>query len=400
MYFLHKYLFGASLLGALAVSANASNWDVSGDIEIQTRWFADSSVHQGQNDSNVTSSIHASTEFKWRGDGGSQRGSIIPFFRVDAIDNERSIFDIREGYWAYEGNNVEWLLGVNTLFWGVTESVHLVDIVNQTDAIADIDGEEKLGQPMVNLAWQTDWGLLSFFILPGFRERTFAGEEGRLRTPLVVDTGDPVYESGAEEKHTDLAFRYSHYFGDFDLGLSIFSGTSREPRLVFNDERMNFTPHYDQTTQVGIDLQYTNDAWLWKLETAYRESRFDHFFAAVGGFEYTSFQIFSSRADLGYLIEYQYDGRNDREPISIADNDIFMALRLAINDPQDTAILAGIVYDHRSDESFINIEADRRVGKNFVITGRARIFNNADQNDPTFSLRHDDYIQISIARYF
>ncbi|MDD7885073.1 hypothetical protein [Flavivirga sp. 57AJ16] len=38
----------------------------------------------------------------------------------------------------------------------MTESNHLVDIINQTDAVETFDGEEKLGQPMVQLSWGTD----------------------------------------------------------------------------------------------------------------------------------------------------------------------------------------------------------------------------------------------------
>jgi len=48
------------------------------------------------------------------------------------------------------------LVGINSVFWRVVESNHLVDILNQTDLIEDIDGEEKLGQPMISLSTQQD----------------------------------------------------------------------------------------------------------------------------------------------------------------------------------------------------------------------------------------------------
>ena len=34
------------------------------------------------------------------------------------------------------------------------------------------------------------------------------------------------------------------------------------------------TPHYDQIDQFGIDLQYTRDAWLWKLDCEFRRFNF------------------------------------------------------------------------------------------------------------------------------
>lgn len=111
------------------------------------------------------------------------------------------------------------------VFWRVTESRHLVDIVNHSDNLEDIDLEDKLGQPMPLIGTERDWGDIEFFILPYFREREFAGSDGRLRTGLLV-TGDPLYESGAEENNVDLALRYSGFVGGWDMGASSFYGTS------------------------------------------------------------------------------------------------------------------------------------------------------------------------------
>ena len=86
-------------------------------------------------------------------------------------------------------------------------------IWNQPDAVADIDGEDKLGQPMVNLEMQCDLGLVGVYLLPYFRERSFAGADGCLRTPLPVDTDAAEYKSSDEVNHIDLALRYSHYVG-------------------------------------------------------------------------------------------------------------------------------------------------------------------------------------------
>ena len=48
--------------------------------------------------------------------------------------------------------NYETKIGVRKDFWGVTETVHRVDILNQTDSVDGFDGEDKLGQPMINLS--------------------------------------------------------------------------------------------------------------------------------------------------------------------------------------------------------------------------------------------------------
>ena len=386
------------LLSALAAETGRASWDVSSNIDLTTRLFTEDARWPGQDNATTQLSIAGSTELRWR--GIESRASIVPYLRYDATDGERSRADLREAYWAKEAQSHELLVGVNTVFWGVTESVHLVDIINQTDAVADIDGEDRLGQPMINLELQRDWGLVSVYVLPYFRERTFAGEDGRLRTPLSVDTDNPQYESSDEENHVDLALRYSHYVGSVDIGASAFSGTSREARLLPNADGSAFIPYYDQINQLGLDLQYTVDAWLWKLEAIARETQNNSFTAVVGGFEYSFYQVADSAADVGLLFELQYDDRDGGEPVTLADNDLFAGIRLALNDTQDTAVLAGVGYDLETSETYVNIEADRRFGEETVLEMRARIFTNAESGDSSYAIENDDYLQMQLSRYF
>jgi hypothetical protein len=380
--------------------ARGEGVDISASIELQTRAVWHDPQWAGQDDQALQGSIAWTTEFRWRNEDGNQRASFIPYLRWDTSDDERSLSDLREAYWAFEGDDFEVLVGANTVFWGVTESVHLVDTINQTDFAGDIDGEDKLGQPMVSLALQRDWGEISAFVMPYFRERTFAGGEGRFRPPLPVDTDNPLYESSDEESHVDFALRYSHYIGDVDIGLHAFSGTSREPRFVAAADGQSLLPVYDQIDQVGVDLQYTKDAWLWKLEAIVRDAASRSFAAAVGGFEYSLYQVGESSAEIGFLLEYQYDGRNEFEPVTIADNDVFVGTRVALNDVQDTAVLAGVSYDIDTGETFVNIEAERRFGEDWFAELRVRAFSGAEQGDTTYWLRRDDYVQLNIARYF
>jgi hypothetical protein len=388
------------LSSALNVRADESAWDVAANLDLQSRFFTQDAQWPSQSSQTGEVSLAFSAEFRWRNPDGDQRVSVTPYLRWDETDSERSLVDLPEAYWAFEGNNYELLIGANTVFWGVTESVHLVDIVNQTDAVADLDGEDKLGQPMVNLELQKDWGLLSFYVLPYFRERTFAGVDGRFRAPLPVDTDGAVYESQDEENHTDFAFRYSHYMGDVDIGVSLFSGTSREPRLVSNADGTSLVPYYDQIEQIGVDLQYTHEAWLWKLEAIVRDGALDSFAAAVGGVEYTVYQIRESSADLGLLFEYQYDARSDSEPLTLADNDVFVGTRLAFNDVQDSTALLGFAYDVDTGATFVNIEADRRLGNDYVVELRGRFFTGVERDDPMFAVASDDYLQLQLSRYF
>ena len=119
-------------------------------------------------------------------------------------------------------------VGVKKIFWGKTESVHLVDIINQTDAVESFDGEQKLGELMVHFSQFTKIGTFDIFAMPYFRKRVFPGREGRLRPGsedgLVIDSRDFSFESNAEEWRPSFAFRWSHYVGVLDIGLSYFNG--------------------------------------------------------------------------------------------------------------------------------------------------------------------------------
>jgi len=380
-----------------SVPAVAGDIDVAGFVGAETQLFIEDPKHVGQKSGPVLSAIF-NPEFRYK--TKDHRFSFIPFYRHDSRDEARSHFDIREAYWLYIADDWEVLTGINKVFWGVTESRHLVNIINQNDLVEDLDGEDYLGQPMVNFAKQTDFGRLSLYALPGFRERSFSGMSGRFRGPLVVDTDNARYESGAKEKHIDVAARWSHYFGDWDVGLSHFYGTGREPRLVANAAGTKLEPHYDLINQTGLDVQYTDEAWLWKFEAIMREGQGKTFAAATGGFEYTFYQVMDSAADIGALVEYHYDGRNYEAPAVAFDNDIFAGLRLSLNDIQDTAVLAGFSVDPDTAESFYNLEAERRIGNDYTVELRARFFGGADVGEDGFPLADDDYIQIRFSRYF
>ena len=153
-----RYLLVSLLFALLPLSpARGGELDISGNVEAQVRSFWQDPAWVGQDDRALQPTVVSTTEIRWYNAAGNQRAALIPYLRWDAIDDERSLVDLREAYWAFEGDDYEVLVGANTVFWGVTESAHLVDIINQTDFAGDIDGEDKLGQPMLNAAFQRDW---------------------------------------------------------------------------------------------------------------------------------------------------------------------------------------------------------------------------------------------------
>lgn len=389
--------------------AVAGELSLSGFVAFESRPYFGGARFEEQADGAQTSLV-AAPEVDWRSANGRHRLSFDPFLRFDGTDGERTHFDLREASWRYLGDDWELLLGVDRVFWGVTESRHLVDVLNQDDAVEDVDGEDKLGQPMVAVQLLRDWGTLGVYLMPMFRERTFPGSDGRLRPPLPVDSGDARYESSAGDRHLDFALRYSTYFGDWDLGLSYFDGTGREPRLLPDGtgERTSprrganvLVPHYDLIRQAGIDVQYTRSAWLWKLEGIYREGHGPAFGAFVGGFEYTLYQIGGTAGDLGLIAEVLYDGRDPRlAPPTVFEDDLFLGGRWALNDVQDTAVLVGWLLDREDGSAALSIEAERRLVGGWKVEVESRLFLDVAARNSLASLEGDDFMTLRLSRYF
>lgn len=385
------------------VTVQAEQWDIAGSIAAEIRLFPNKPAFAEQNDSTVSPSFSVAPELVYEWNQDKDRLTFIPFVRWDKDDDNRTHADIREANWLHIGARWDILIGIGKVFWGVTESRHLVDIINQTDGVEDIDGEDKLGQPMIRLNLTRDWGTLNFFVLPGFRERTFPANNARLRGPLPIDTDNPSYESSAKDKHVDIAMRWSHTIDEWDIGVAHFDGTSREPRLLSTTRsgQTVFVPHYDQITQTSLDIQFTGEATLWKLEAITREGYGDRFFAAVAGLEYTFYQVIQNRADLGVLLEYLYDDRNRLSaPLTTTDDDFFIGARLTLNDIHDTTFLAGAIIDRHTQTTLYNLEVERRLDDHWKLAVEGRLISHVSESDPLIMISKDDFVSVQITRYF
>jgi hypothetical protein len=377
--------------------------ELSGFAAVDARLFPRSPLFPEQDGQALQPSLVLQPEYRLEWRGGADRLTVIPFARLDTVDDHRTHFDVRELSWLRVGDGWDLLVGVSKVFWGVTESRHLVDIVNQTDLVEDPEGEDKLGQPMIRLATLTDRGAVTLFVLPRFRERTFPGPAGRLRFAVPVDTKRAVYQSSLEAWHPDLAVRWSHVLGDWDIGLAHFRGTSREPRLVPAVDpagRAVLVPHYDVIDQTSLDLQLTRERWIWKLEAIVRAGHGTRFGALVAGVEYTFHGVFGTAADLGVLGEYLYDGRGPAAPPTPFDDDLFVGARLTLNDPQNTQVLAGVIVDRTSQATAVRVEASRRLGDRWTINLDARAFASVPPSDVLAAVRRDHFGQLRLAYFF
>lgn len=371
------------------------DWDA--EVGFETRYFFEDGL-TGQDRFHPSLRVETEYEREW----GNNSFELVLFGRWDKEDDERTHVDIREAAWTHVADNWELKAGISKVFWGVTESRHLVDIINQTDAVENIDGEDKLGQPMVKLSAERAWGTVDLFWLPYFRERTFTGEDGRFGVLPPIDTNDALYESGAEEWHQDFAIRYSHYVGDLEFALSHFSGTSRSA-VPGELKGTKVLPLYYLIDQTGVELQYIYEDWLFKFEGVTSSGPIDRYSAAVFGFEYTQYGIWDSQADLGWLLEYLFDDSKDAALFHAFEDDVFAGWRYAFNDEDSSEILAGFIYDPATEEIFYSLEASKRLAADLKINVEARVFDGASTSDFTKKsafLQDEDLVQLELVKYF
>lgn len=391
-------LLGAAAVLALAGPVRAEPGEWSGEAALETRLFAHDAIHAGQ--VRQVASLSAEPEY-WR-PFGPHAVTVKPFVRVDSADPERTHADLREGFASLVFDRFELELGVRKVFWGVTEVQHLVDVINQTDAVENPDTEDKLGQPMAHLIVPAEWGQFEAFLLPWFRERTFPGERGRLRGPLVVDTDRAFYESSRGPRHMDAAVRYKRFFGPWEAGLSHFQGTGREPTLVAGVDGGGgpvLLPYYEQIGQTGLDAQLIVGEWLLKAEAVRRTGQGAPFFAWTTGFEYTFTGVAGTRMDLGVLAEWLRDTRGAAATTPF-DNDLSAGLRLAVNDLSSTEALVAAVADPDTGGWSAFLEASRRVAARVTLEVEARLFGGMPAGDVLYGLRRDDHLQLTLAYHY
>lgn len=379
--------------------------ELSGRLSVESRWHPKNGAWSGQRSHGSGIVVEPRVYLE---DTRGRSFTLAPFLRLDAGDERRTHADLREAYLLLFGEvrGQEWevRLGVDRVFWGVTESRRLVNIVNQIDLVEHPYKEPSMGQAMAHLTLSGDWGAVEVFGMTGHRARTFPGRSGRLRFPLVVDNEQVSYESDAGRWRPEFAARFSRSSGDMDVGVSVFDGNSREPMLspdIDPKGRPVLLPGYERIRQFGLDAQLTAGPWLFKLEGLGRAGARDRrgveedYVAATLGGEYTVYSLLGSAADLSLIGEWNYDGRG-RNATNIFQNDLFLAARLAFNDIWSTEVLGSLMDDFDTTTRVLTFELNRRISGRFSLHLEAIALLDVDVGDLSYASRRDSFVEMHL----
>ncbi|MFY0625658.1 MAG: hypothetical protein JXR07_05160 [Reichenbachiella sp.] len=371
--------------------------EFSGNIGFEYRHFLNSGLYDEQVNDFYAMSVQPEYLIEW--DDGKYAVNFTGFARIDFNDEQRNHWDIRELYFQTVEDRWDFSIGFKKIYWGVTEAVHLVDIINQTDNLETFDGEQKLGQLMGHYSYISNIGTFDVFAMTLFRKREFPGVNGRLRTPVPINSDQISFESDLEKWRPDFSIRWSHYFGPLDIGISHFYGTGREPMITGFDTSGRIMGFYPIINQTGLDVQATTGPILWKFETILRKSSVQDMFAFDAGFEYTFGNIGGSGIDFGLIGEYLFDDRGNLA-FSSLQSDIFAGGRLAINDTQSTQFLFGGIFDLERSTKLYSLEASRRFGQSFTGNIEMRLFTDVSEQEFIYLFRDDSFLKADVSWHF
>lgn len=429
--------FGAQAEDAPKTFTNGS-WD--GEFGLQYRQFyryADVPPSAPAQDMDTSSaSLLAHYNSQWN--DGKNSFVLSPFMRYDSMDPARSHIDLREMMWTWDRDKWTWRAGVGKVFWGVSEANHLVDVVNQTDMVEDIKGEDKLGQPMLRATHRGNWGTVDMFVMTGFRERTLPSSYGRPGSGLALQDYAVTYQSADKNMQPEVAMRWSKSLGALDIGVSGFIGNNRVPQLlttggipllglatspapfvvnldtiqarfaaltpaqqaaVTSALQSNSSIYYSRLAQFGIDASYLVGDWTFKFEGVNRDIGNDTYMAGMIGAERTYSGIFHKPWDITYYIEYNNDSRGQNSQ-AVLQNDLFLGARLALNDEASTEFKLGGFFDLASADRSMRLEINRRLSDKWKARFIGQSFYVRDTQDVLYMYHDDSYAQIDLIRYF
>ncbi|NRA41348.1 MAG: hypothetical protein HRU21_03465 [Pseudomonadales bacterium] len=419
----------------------------SGSIEAELQVYPHRAKLEQQKD--VFGSVAIRPEYYWRSENKQHKIKTLLFYRATEPNGERTHGDIRELTYLFQNKGFYFKAGIDTVFWGVTESAHLVDIINQTDNVESISGEEKLGQPMLAVGIENDFGNIDAYVLPYFRPIVFPDGPERYQIGFggfspELEKDENFYQSDDEEENIDLALRWFKSFDNFDLGISYFNGIDRSVLPVTLDllaalgsQSINkIGGYYQNLEQLGLEYQYLYEDWIFKLEASHKLLDSGDFSAAVFGFEYTFSDMDPWGQDIGILLEYLWNDRDDvdllpftfeanpdipadqydairaalvdagQNPVLAGDyfspmqNDIFLGTRFALNDIAGTEFLAGLIYDLDDRTTSMSFEGSTRIGDSVRITANMYFFNQVYRDNPFKQFEDDDLFELKAEWFF
>lgn len=336
------------------------------------------------------------------------RGEIFENLNYEVrLYSQKGIAEYKEGYFDPTIAKVSWLedsyqidIGYDLLYWGVTEGINVINIVNQRDQIRDYFLKQGLGQSMVAVSYFGDNVTLDAYILPKFEELNFGGTQRPWGLGLPVDDSQSTYESSQGKYHTDYAARLSGRIDDLEYGLIYFDGTYRKPLYNVEDSGKYLIPYYIQGSTVGLDAQYIIGSNIYKLELGYfNPDSFKDYISTTFGVERTLDSSLIGDGDSTVYIEYYYDSRQDDNMVAFQ-NDLFLACKYRTYNYYDVETIIGSIVDTQYGSVIGTFEMSGKITSDVKVSLEFIYFSSSKDEDALFYSNNFDQASVNIDWYY
>lgn len=328
-------------------------------------------IESGYLSSMRSDSIHYPTSYganiKWSSDWKKQPQYRIEVDYQKGFSEDGEAFALRDFVTSYSTNNFNFYGGITSEFWGVTESRHLVNVINPADARFDKYGQKLLSVPIFKAGILTPGSQLSLYLMPCQRHLSSSSSNSHNYGNSATSSSESFVDIECDGL-TDFALRDEVVYGPIDLGLSYFKGISREINGGVNSPSKG--GNYPIISRYSIDIQATIGPSLYKLEMLAQTSS-GHDYASVGGIEYLLPYSESRISDFSILAEYLWDTRCIKDSLNCG---AMLGARWVANNASGTQMLATYSSSRYSDQYLTMLKWSQR------ITGSSSIFANANQS--------------------
>ncbi|PSW22273.1 hypothetical protein C9I98_03145 [Photobacterium sanctipauli] len=363
------------------------------DLSVNGLWFAEQKIlgptpSYRHEERLYQTSYGVQGQAEWQGSLANLPWRVAIFGNWDEQDPERRYWDIREAHATKIWQDFELTAGISRVFWGVSESINVVNVINQADLTESFDGKVKLGQPMISLFYAASEADITLIYMPVFRERLY---------PLRPNTGmkladNAVFEDGKEDG--GWATRAKFYTDNGEWAIGAFTGTRRVPILRPSPSSGRLMPYYIQTHNLLFDGLYLGEVLTPKIEVKAGRELDDNFVAINAGVEYRTYPNISNLNEVTLIGEYLYDSRKETVE-NHGQNDVFIGMRAEIGTDSDMKLLFS--HDLSYASQYLELSLQYRINDYVRLMGKATSIMNASPDDMSlYPYKDEDFVRASL----
>jgi hypothetical protein len=289
---------------------------------------------------------------------------------------ERCYLLLNELYFTKEFEHYSVLLGKSVKFWGEMEGFNITDIYNQKNYLLDpFSKSAKLGSIGFNVTRYIDEKSLEFG-MKFYEEDVDYPLFDMPYYPFPVGYDNKLHLS--DDRYTPSLY-LSYGFStddvvDSESKVILYHGYDNK-RYFIPTNATTLSQYAYRVDKLLLLSHIVYQDMIFKCEGVYTNVRVDEaisdYLQYTVGMEKSFYDLFNSDVTL-YLEYYGYqymdEGKIQQVDVSeIYDHDLFLALRIDLNDVRNSEIKAGMLYDTEIDEKVFKVEAKTRVLDGLVL---------------------------------